>query len=180
MYSLFKTMEEEHIFFSFKGTVTPNLLTAVIQLVESKMVDLDESPKTTKKVIHVLVECLQNLYHHNEHEQFGVFDRCHTAAASSFFMVACDQESFYIRTGNYVRRDQTDLLQQRIETINGMEKEELKVYYQTTLNYGEVSDKGTAGLGLIDIARKSGNKLQYTVIPTDEETAFFCLSVKIN
>jgi hypothetical protein len=31
---------------------------------ETKMDDLNDSPATKKKVFNVLVECLQNLYHH--------------------------------------------------------------------------------------------------------------------
>jgi hypothetical protein len=47
------------------------------------------------------------------------------------------------------------------------------------LNNGELSEKGGGGLGLIDIAKKSRNKLQYSFREIDEDYSFFTLTVKI-
>ena len=57
-------MEKNDILLSFKGAITSELLTSVLQIMENKMEDLNEAPKTRKKVFNVLGECLQNLYHH--------------------------------------------------------------------------------------------------------------------
>jgi hypothetical protein len=35
-------------------------------------------------------------------------------------------------------------------------------------------------LGFIDIARKTGNKLNYEIIPINERNHFFSLNVRIN
>ena len=67
-----------------------------------------------------------------------------------------------------------------MEIINSMDKDGLKEYYQSSLNNSMVSDKGTAGLGMIDIARKSGNKLDFEFLKINNETSFFCLNVKID
>jgi hypothetical protein len=48
------------------------------------------------------------------------------------------------------------------------------------LSNGTLSSKGTAGLGMIDIARKSGNKLEYQFLPIDDKNSFFCLTIKID
>jgi transposase-like protein len=73
-----------------------------------------------------------------------------------------------------------NVLERRLVAINGMDKDELKLYYQEVLNNGNVSDKGTAGLGMIDIARKSGNKLEYQFLPVNDTSSFFCLNIKID
>ena len=44
--------------------VTSELLTTILSIMESKMDAYEEKPKVKKKVFNVLVECLQNLYHH--------------------------------------------------------------------------------------------------------------------
>jgi hypothetical protein len=61
-----------------------------------------------------------------------------------------------------------------------MDKEQLKEYYQEVLNGGSMSEKGTAGLGMIDIARKSGNKLEYKFLPISDNMRFFSLNIKID
>ena len=51
--------------------------------------------------------------------------------------------------------------------------------YKKQLREGTLSEKQGAGLGLIDIARKSTSKLHYQFIPLDEGHSFFILKVEI-
>ena len=67
----------------------------------------------------------------------------------------------------------------KIDYINSLNRDELKAYYKEILNNGELSEKGGGGLGLIDIAKKSRNKLQYSFREIDEDYSFFTLTVKI-
>jgi hypothetical protein len=64
--------------------------------------------------------------------------------------------------------------------VNQCNKEELKNLYQGILSDGELSEKGTAGLGMIDIARKSGQKLGYDFHPVNEKYSFYSLEAKIS
>jgi hypothetical protein len=178
VYTMYKTMEKENILLSFKGVVTSDLLSSVLQIMESKMTYMEESPKTKKKVFNVLVECLQNLYHHIDINEIDS-PRDFLATKSALFIIAKDETGFQIRTGNYIEASSAEDLKYKLDKINNMDKDELKLYYQEVLNEGSVSDKGTAGLGLIDIARKSGNKLHYEMIPVDADYQFFCLNVQI-
>lgn len=179
IYELYQTMERENILLSFKGVVTSELLSSVLAIMETKMDYMEESPKTKKKVFNVLVECLQNLYHHIESEdrekQLEFIE-----AKSALFMISKKSDQFVIQTGNYIDREAAEELKQRLDVINGMDKEELKKYYQEVLADGSLSEKGTAGLGMIDIARKSGNKLDYQFLPINGSNSFFCLNIKID
>jgi Na+/phosphate symporter len=180
IYNLYKTMEEENILLSFKGVVTSDLLTSVLQIMESKMNYMEESPKTKKKVFNVLVECLQNLYHHIDLNDEDKTQRKMIEVKSALFIIAKEEDYFQIRTGNYLDRSSAMELKERLGTINGMDKDQLKLYYQEVLNSGTLSEKGTAGLGMIDIARKSGNKLEFEFLDVNDDMSFFCLNVKID
>ena len=63
-FNIYDKMEKNNILLSFKGDVTSELLTSILQIMENKMDNMQEEPKMKKKVYNVLVECLQNLYHH--------------------------------------------------------------------------------------------------------------------
>lgn len=179
IYELYQTMERENILLSFKGIVTSELLTSVLSIMESKMDYMEESPKTKKKVFNVLVECLQNLYHHIDADDMERNLEL-IESKSALFMVAKKGEHFVIQTGNYIDKEDGVELEKRLALINSMDKDELKSYYQEVLSNGTLSDKGTAGLGMIDIARKSGNKLEYQFLPINELISFFCLNIKID
>ncbi|MNU73276.1 hypothetical protein D3C71_627550 [compost metagenome] len=180
IYELYQTMERENILLSFKGVVTSDLLSSVLSIMESKMDYMDESPKLKKKVFNVLVECLQNLYHHIDSNDDNDRNMTRIEAKSALFMIAKKDDHFVIRTGNYIDNESALDLEARLEKINGMDKDELKKYYQDVLSNGALSDKGTAGLGMIDIARKSGNKLEYQILPINDVNSFFCLNIKID
>lgn len=179
VFGLYNNMEKNDILLSFKGAITSELLTSVLQIMENKMEDLDEAPKTKKKVFNVLVECLQNLYHHiDDFEVKGSKEEI-SKKKSAIFMISRNDGHYNIITGNFIGNENIEKLKGRIDHINTLEREELKAYYKSTLNNGEMSSKGGGGLGFIDIAKKSGQKLKYDFIKIDEEYSFFTLIVKI-
>lgn len=176
IYDFYDKMERNNIMLSFKGDITSELLTSVLQIMESKLDNLQEEPKIKKKVYNVLVECLQNLYHHmDEDKQISKSER----SRSAIFMIGKVDGNYNIITGNYINVGNVNTLKTKLDDINALSKEELKEYYKAVLNNGEMSQKGGGGLGMIDIARKTGHKLDYTFMPVDDNYSFFSLNIKI-
>ena len=162
---------------SFKGNISSELISNVLEVVESKMDEYNESSKIRKKVYNVLVESLQNLYHHIEelpNEMREEFE-----SKFGILMVSRVEDRYKITTGNFITHDKVDVLRNKIDKINSMGKEELKDMYKFILNHQRLSEKGGGGLGLVDIARKTGNKLDYTFEKFDDLYYFFNLDVFI-
>ena len=177
IFEIYKQLEERNVIISFKGVMTSEILTTILQIMESRMDKLEERPKIRKKVFNVLVECLQNLYHHIDDD---IDDKSTPQnKRNCLFILARENAAYIITTGNYIKPEDSPILEEKLDTINGMTRDELKSYYKQVLNEGTMSDKGTAGLGMIDIARKSGKKLEYDLTPINENLTFFCLSVRI-
>lgn len=176
IYNLYERMESHNIMLSFKGVITSELLSSILQIMEAKLDKMEEHPKTRKKVFNVLVECLQNLYHHIDDYPSGVgpSDR-----KSAIFMIGRQANHYDIITGNFILNENVDYLKERLEVVNQMSREELKEYYKAILNNGEMSQKGGGGLGMVDIARKSGQKLDFNFKRIDDTYSFFSLGVKI-
>jgi hypothetical protein len=178
IFDFYDKMERDNIMLSFKGDVTSELLTSILQIMESKLESLDEAPKTKKKVYNVLVECLQNLYHHMD--EAPKIDTGGKIERSAIFMIGKQGEYYKIITGNYMMKNNVQGLKNRLDHVNSLSKEDLKAYYQEILNNGEMSQKGGGGLGMIDIARKSGQKLEYDFMDIDNDYSFFTLNIKIS
>ncbi len=179
VYDLYKKMESNKVLLSFKGAITSELLASILQIVEMRMIEFNDSSKERKKVFNVLVEILQNLYHHiDDFEVEGTPDEVNTIK-SSIFMISRLPDCYHIISGNYLYTENVPKLKARIDHVNSLNKDELKRFYKETLDNGIISDKGGGGLGFIDIARKSGEKLDYKFIKIDEKYSFFTLIVKI-
>jgi len=178
-FDLYNLMERDKVLLAFKGSITSELLTSVFQIMESKMEDLNDSPKTRRKVFNVLVECLQNLYHHiDDFEVVGSPEEL-SEKKSAIFSISRTEEFYNIVTGNFIYHNNIKDISSKIDHINSLNRDELKEFYKETLNNGTMSVKGGGGLGLIDIARKSGEKLQYNIREINESFSFFTLTVKI-
>ena len=180
-FDLYNLMERDKVLLAFKGTVTSDLLSSVFQIMESKMEDLNDSPATKKKVFNVLVECLQNLYHHIDDfdNENVIYEDSKGDKKSAIFSISRHEDHYNIVTGNFIYPKNVPEISSKIKYINSLDRDQLKAYYKEILGNGKLSKKGGGGLGLIDIAKKSRNKLGYSFKEIDENYSFFTLIVKI-
>lgn len=177
IYDLYHRMESNKVVLSFKGDVTSELMSSILQIIEQRMDDMNEAPRLRKKVYNVLVECLQNLYHHIDEVPSETAKN--GADRSAIFMVSLNPKGYSITTGNYILSDRKPRFEERLDRINSLDREELKQLYKDVLNSDVRSDKGGGGLGMIDIARKTGNKLNYDFAPLNDEYSFFSLNINV-
>ena len=175
IFDIYDKMERNNILLSFKGEITSELLTSILQIMENKMDNMNEEPKIKKKVYNVLVECLQNLYHHLDE----IAEPDNDKIRSAIFTIGKIEDKYSIVTGNYILNENILGLKSRLDEVNSLNKDQLKDYYKKVLNNGEMSLKGGGGLGMIDIARKTGEKLEYNFLEIDNKVSFFTLNIKV-
>lgn len=179
IYDMYQRMESDEIILAFKGNITEDLLTSVFQIMESRMEMSPTEIRLKKKVNNILVECLQNVYHHME--DFTDEEKPHDHAGSAMFIICQDKKNnFRIITGNHILNSNVESLKAKIESVNSMSPEELKAHYLEALKNTELSDKGGAGLGLMDMARKSGKKIDYRFDPVNERISFFSMMLCVD
>jgi len=171
-------MQLNNIIFVYQGEVTADLVSSILHMMENKLDGDGEDKKIKKKVFNVMVECLQNVYHHLDTLEVNVSDS-EINDRTALLMIGKEEKDYYVITGNHILNNRISALQNRLERVNNCDKNELKTLYQAILNDGEMSEKGTAGLGMIDIARKSGQKLGYDFHPVSDKYSFFSLEAKV-
>ena len=180
IFHLYNNMDKEGVILSFKGDITQDLLSSVYQIIESRLDNAEENLKRKKKFYHILVECLQNVYHHMDALRHEDEQPLPDAGRTAIFMIAHGPENRYrIITGNFILTENVNDLQLKLDKISKMTPEELRSYYLETLSTTELSEKGGAGLGIIDIARKSGQRVDYSFHKVSDKYSFFSLDVMI-
>ncbi len=177
IYKYYSEMEDNNILLAYKGEITSKVLTSLLDIVEHKLDKLSEGIKVKKTMFNVLVECLQNLYHHST--EFSVLDIPNSSYSHVIVMIKRDIDEYTIMTGNYILSTNVNTLKTKIDKVNSLDKEELRMYGSKVLAHDGFSDKGGAGLGLIDMARKTGQKLGYEFLPINDKFAFFNLNLKV-
>jgi hypothetical protein len=171
-YDIYRFMTERDVLACFIGNFSHQTNTSLLNNMRSKLENFEDGtdPAVKKKLVNVMVECLDNI---NRHSQSA-------SASNSIFMICRKTDHFDIITGNKVNSDEVSSFVEKVEKINFMERTELREWYNTIIAEGEVNNKGGAGIGLIDIALKSGNKLEYETRALADNTSFLILKAKVN
>lgn len=179
VHEYYSQLDGGNVLLAYKGSITTDLINNVLEQIEVKMESVDEEPKVRKKVYNVLVESLQNLYHHVEELPEKFKDRDKFDSKFGVLVIAKENEAIKISCGNFITSEKIKFLKDKIDKINSLSKDELKDMYKFILNHQKLSAKGGGGLGLVDIARKTGNKLEYTFQHYEDDYYFFNLDVFI-
>ncbi len=175
VYEFYKSMKAHEITLVYEGEITHQITKAFTSLTESNMAKEDEPGTVQRKVFHVMVECLQNISKHADDFTSSDF----LFSGRGIFLVSKGENEYSVTTGNAVENSRIEDLTRMLENINRMDKEELKVLYKKQMKEGRLSDKGGAGLGFIDIKRKTGRDLEYHFLPISNDTSFFLLTSTI-
>jgi hypothetical protein len=176
VYDFYVKMKKNNINLAYEGEITHQITKAFTSLTESSMVKEDDFNTVQKKVFHVMVECLQNISKHAENRNSIVTSK----DGRGIFMISKDESEYNVTTGNVINNDKVPKLQEMLENINSLDKDGLKKLYKQQMREGRLSDRGGAGLGFIDIARKTGQKLIYSFLKINEERSFFVLTSTIS
>jgi len=176
VYDFYVKMKKNKINLAYEGEITHQITKAFTSLTENNMNREQDYNSVQKKVFHVMVECLQNISKHAENRHSVVTSK----DGRGIFMVSKGDTEYNVTTGNIVKTEKVDELIKILENINNLDKDGLNKLYKQQIREGRLSEKGGAGLGFIDIARKTGQKLIYSFLKIDEDKSFFVLTSTIS
>lgn len=174
----FEDLLTDDVIFSYKGDISSEVINMILDSVEQGTEEANDPPRIRKKVYNVLVESLQNLYHHVDRPPEDFKD--HDSKKFGMIVVKRNNIGYNITTSNFIAKDKIKNLEEKLDKINESSAEEIKELYKFILHHQKISPKGGGGLGLVDIARKTGNILQYKFYDYNINVSIFKLSIDIN
>lgn len=174
-YPLFQRITNDDFEYVYRGYFTHNITKKILFLADTNIAKVTYQQSTLqKRIYYIMVEGLQNITRHQDE-----IANLNTEKYPGIFAIQKNGERYYISTGNIVANDKIPALQEKLDTINSLNQDELKKFHREMLTTGSMSDKGGAGLGLIEMSRKSGNKLLYSFEQLDDEYTYFYLQTLI-
>ena len=164
-------MQREHLMFVYRGLVTSDNSVPLLMLIEREMENAEYGLVGRKRLFMFLVESLQNVSKHSDLQEM---------TGMSLVVYSKADGGYTVTTGNVISSDQVTDLRRRLEEINRLDSEEIRTVYRQMLSNSALSSKGGAGLGLIEMAKKTGNKLDYDFLELTEKSSYFVLSKTVN
>jgi hypothetical protein len=172
VFDLYSTMFSNRVLLIYQGLFDQQMIKTVLSMTEMKLVKENVNENVKKKVFNIMMEGLQNICKH----QFIKDETSH----NPMLLISRDDNHHHIFTGNTIHNSKIELVSSKIEQVNGLDKDGLKELYKKARLNSVISEVGGAGLGFIDMARKSENPLEYRFFPINENYSFFILQVKIS
>lgn len=172
--SLFRELPTREVNLMYVGAVTPAVTRNFTIQTEESLLRQAENSSVQRKVFNVMVEALQNISRHADTISGDAEE-----VRGGIIIVSHSDEEYTVVTGNLVRAEKAVKLKARLDAINNMDRVQLSAAYRDQITNGTINANGGAGLGFIDIAKKSGNKIDYRFISLDEELPGFVLYLSV-
>lgn len=172
-FNLFSRVQQQDFEYVYRGYFTHNITKKILTLADINIQKAVPFSTIQKRIYYIMVEGLQNITRHQDQIEEA------TEEYPGIFAIQKQKDRYYVTTGNLVLNEKIPELKEKIKKINSLEKDELKKFHKEILRSGVISDKGGAGLGLIEMARKSSNKLISSFELINENFSYFYLQTQI-
>ena len=165
-------LKKAKIILAYDGVLSKDIFAAFLTRLKIDIEKTSVPKKEKKRFFSIVVECIQNLSKHGTVSELS----------DAHFLVLVEKENstLKISTGNVVKNETQETIQALINNVNNKNKSELREMYKNGISKNVLTKKGEASLGLIDIARKSNQKLKYQFKKIDNNTSFFIFQTQIH
>ena len=170
-----EAINSRQLVLSHRGKVTQETLVSLLAMAERNLSSTAEGLATVRKVYRVLMETLQNTARHG----IDLILR-NSVPVTAHLVLLRTAEAFIITSGNPIRKEQAHQLRGRLDKLRGMDEAGLRKWYRHHMRTVKSHRGGGAGLGIIDIARNTGNNIKYTIHALDSDFSFFYIQSSIS
>lgn len=171
LYDLREIFDHQKIMVCFNGPINAALIEEIGRALRDYLNHQQETPSAVADIFSVYIEMTQNIRRYaDQHPEL-------TGASSAAIIVSREDDHYVVSAGNVVIRDDGVALKERVAGLAGLDRAALKALFKTQLRQPREGLNGSAGLGLIDMARKASRPLSATVREIDDMRSFLSLRV---
>jgi len=172
--SLRESYLDQRIMLCFNGPISRSLIEEIGNALRNYLNTQGTTPPSAMDVFSAYIEMTQNIRHYATRHGYD------EETASATVAVAKDETGHYlVSAGNLVEYEDGKRLVLAIEALASLDKQELKKAYRQQLRMPRENSSSGAGLGLLDIARKSNEPMQASLKPLPDGRGFFSLTAVI-
>jgi hypothetical protein len=167
-----KVLRNGGVLISFSGRFSQTIIEELGEVLK-KYLETEESTKSNiYNIFAIFVEQTQNIQNYCNNVKTN--DQFTQIANSCIVTIGKQEDSNYIASGNLILNSDVETLIKKIKHLKELNYEGLKLFYKETRK-SNIANEISAGLGLIDIARKSSFPLEYSISQIDDKVSFFTL-----
>lgn len=168
-------MKKNNVIMMYEGEFSQEITKSFLSMTETNFQTSHVNEIVIKKVYNIMMEVLQNICKHEFKYTEEQADK-----SASLFIISENETAYQIITGNAIQKTVTSIITEKINKVNSLDQDGLKQLYKEARLNSTISEVGGAGLGFIDIARKSGNPISYHFTTINNDLCYFLQMVTVN
>ena len=175
LYDYKQKLQDDGIIFSFSGPMSHEIIEGIGSAIRVKIGEGENGDrKAALKVFAIFVEQVENVINYS-------VEKDHEDSQLSFGIVVIGkkEDHFFISGGNKIQTAKVDKMESNLSKLIAMNKDELKVYYKEKRKAAKEDDSKGAGIGFIEMARKSTKPIEYSFEKIDSDYSFFTIKISI-
>jgi len=171
---LFKEFENDNISFIYQGKFSNLALGMATDLVKNHVENEEGLSNIRNKLSFLMIESFQNIVRYRDTQHESADDM-----VSQLFITRHIKDVFYVITSNIIENEKIEYVKSKLNQVNTLSDDELKKLYIQVLTNKKLSEQGGAGLGFIEMVRKTKEKLEFDFSPISDAISFFYFQLKL-
>ncbi len=166
-----KVMDQEGIVFSFFGMISQSLTEFMIETAEKQFEAEGHDKKSIKSMFFISIEMLQNVMTYSKERLEKKGNRY---TSPGILIVGFDdvKQKYFVNTSNEIEQSDQEKITKKLDMINSLDEKEQRKLLRKKLKTAEDSHARGAGVGFIEMAKRSSEKLEYTFEKLDDKLFF--------
>ena len=178
LYDFYQDAKGKNVIFYYCGPVAHAGIEGVAQTLRRNLEYEDAGNLTAQSVFSVFIEQMQNILNYSA-ERVSKPEDSENDLRVGVVVIGHENSGYFILCGNKMYSSDVPALSEKLELIRNMNKDELKALYKERRRMDPAPESKGAGLGLIEMARKGTEPIEYGFLPVDGEFSFFTIRVVV-
>lgn len=168
-------LRDNGIIISFSGWFSQGIIEELGEAIRQHMKAEKRTKNSIFNVFAIFIEQSQNIRNYTTSKE-GTFSY-DKIANSGIITIGKMETEYYIYSGNLIETVDGEKLKEKLELVRKLNKDELKKLYKDEIKKEIPESTSGAGVGIIDMARKSSKTIEYSLEKLDDKFSFFELKV---
>ena len=168
-------MSGHKVILEYSGIVTFEKIDRMLDKLSEMPAFMQLTRGIQKKLYGIFVECIENIYKNTGNGK----DYLNAKNKLPYIRLGKQDDKFFISSGNIIANKRINTLKGRLDKINHLDHEGLKSAYAEIIDQDSISNEEGAGLGLITIAMRSGNKINYNFTSLDDQHSYYEMKIDV-
>lgn len=176
LYELRESFNDKGILICFAGPFSHSIIEELGNAVKRYLEAEQITKASLMDVFAIFIEQTQNVRNYAERKAAEGNRDCDFN--SGVIVIGKSGDRFVVTSGNIVAREDIGPAAAQLDALQTLDKAGLKAAFKEQMRK-EILPGQSAGLGLIDMARKSSEPLQYSLREIDDRYSFFSLRATV-